>query len=507
MLRGRIRLSRGMVFSLMTVVGFGPQDLLAQEVLSSVSLDPIASTVDVILDGVHTNPLDATRKLGPIEVDGYIDEPDWVTAKVFTGFTAKEPVEGRPAQNDTEVRVLMGDGAIWIGARMWDSNPDEIVSRLARRDSDGQFDRFSVHLDPNHDHLTGYIFSVSSANVQRDHYLYNDDKLDGAWDAVWSSAVQQDDKGWSAEIRIPLSQIRYEASDESQTWGINFYRRRIASAEESFYSLLSRLEKGIASRMAEMEGVLVNRPSRRLELLPYIVSNYHSGPSTPGDPFFDGTAANGRIGVDFSYGLGASFTLDATVNPDFGQVEADPAVINLSAFETFLGERRPFFVEDARIFDFTLSGRNNQLFYSRRVGRAPHGRAPHGAEHSRVPENATILGAAKLSGRTAKGVSVGILAAVTGDEVGQAVFEDGSESNFLVEPRSEIGVLSLARDFSEGSSQVRGLISGLRRALPQDGSYNWLASSALNGGFRLDHRWRGGKYGICLLYTSPSPRD
>ena len=154
------------------------------------------------------------------------------------------------------------------------------------------------------------------------------------------------------------------------------------SAEESYYALLSKLEKGIASRMAELEGVLVDSPSRRFELLPYAVSNYHSAPATPGDPFFDGTATNGRIGLDLSYGLGASFTLDATINPDFGQVEADPAVINLSAFETFQGERRPFFVEDARIFDFTLSGKNNQLFYSRRVGRAPHGRAPYEAEHS-----------------------------------------------------------------------------------------------------------------------------
>jgi len=505
MLRGRICI-RSTIFSVITLVGVAPQDLLAQDMPSSAPQDLIATVNDVISDAVHNKSLDATRKLGPIDIDGYIDEPDWVTAKVFKGFTAKEPVEGRPAQDDTEVRVLLGDGAIWIGARMWDSNPEEIVSRLARRDSDGQFDRFSVHLDPNHDHLTGYIFSVSSANVQRDHYLYDDDKLDGAWDAVWSSAVQQDDKGWSAEIRIPLSQIRYEASDKSQTWGINFYRRRVASAEESFYSLLSRLEKGIASRMAEMDGVLVNRPSRRLEFLPYIVSNYHSGPSTPGDPFFDGTATNGRIGVDFSYGLGASFTLDATINPDFGQVEADPAVINLSAFETFLGERRPFFVEDARIFDFTLSGRNNQLFYSRRVGRAPHGRAPYGAQHSQVPENATILGAAKLSGRTPSGVSVGVLAAVTGNEVGQAVFPDGSERDFLVEPRSEIGVLSLARDFSEGSSQVRGLVSGLRRALPQDGSYNWLASSALNGGLRLDHRWRDGKYGMFAFVTGSHVR-
>ena len=486
-----------------------PEDTLTQDVLGSTSSDRTAPGDAVSVESseeLANKALDSTRKLGPIEIDGRIDEPDWVTARVFTGFTAKEPVEGEPAKDDTEVRVLFGDGAIWIGARMWDSEPGEIVSRLTRRDSDGIFDRFSVHLDPNRDHLTGYIFSVSVANVQRDHYLYNDDKLDDAWDAVWSSAVQKDEKGWVAEIRIPLSQIRYEASDSPQTWGINFYRKRIASAEESYYALLSKLEKGIASRMAQMEGVVVDRPSRRLELLPYVVSNYHSGPSTPGDPFFDGTATSGRIGIDLSYGLGAAFTLDATINPDFGQVEGDPAVINLSAFETFLGERRPFFVEDARVFDFILSGKNNQLFYSRRVGRSPHGRAPYEAEYSRVPENATILGAAKLSGRTAGGLSIGVLAAVTGDEYGESVFADGSRSDFLVEPRSEVGVLSLAKDFREGASQIQGLVSGLHRQLPGDGSYDWLASSAFNGGLRLDHRWRDGKYGVLAFVTGSHVR-
>ena len=505
--------SKSTFFVVMTLAVLVPQEGVTQDIPEPQSLGRMTPAEaesdkksDKLAEEFSNEALDATRKLGPIEIDGRIDEPDWEMAKVFTGFTAKEPIEGEPAKDDTEVRVLLGDGAVWIGARMWDSEPEEIVSRLTRRDSDGIFDKFSVHLDPNRDHLTGYIFSLSVANVQRDHYVYDDDKLDGAWDAVWSSAVQRDEDGWSAEIRIPLSQIRYEASGDLQTWGINFYRRRVASAEESYYALLSKLEKGIASRMAELEGVLVDSPSRRFELLPYAVSNYHSAPATPGDPFFDGTATNGRIGLDLSYGLGASFTLDATINPDFGQVEADPAVINLSAFETFQGERRPFFVEDARIFDFTLSGKNNQLFYSRRVGRAPHGRAPYEAEHSQVPENATILGAAKLSGRTAKGLSVGVLGAVTGDEFGQGVFGDGSENKFLVEPRSEVGVLSLAKDFGDGASQVRGLMSGLRRALPSDESYNWLASSAFNGGLRLDHRWRDGKYGMFAYVTGSHVR-
>src|SRR5690606_12265237 len=194
-------------------------------------------------------------------------------------------------------------------------------------------------------------------------------------------------------------------------------------------------------------------------------------------------------GADVSYGLGAAFTLDATINPDFGQVEADPAVINLSAFETFFDEQRPFFVEDARIFDFGLSGGRNQLFYSRRVGRSPSGGAPNAAEFVDMPANATILGAAKLSGRSAGGLSVGALGARTGREQGRASLDDGSSRDFLVEPRAQYGVLSLAQDFNGGTTQIRAVGSGMRRNLPGDGSFAWLPSSALNAGLRFEHQW------------------
>lgn len=462
----------------------GSDGLLAESVEhSSMDTGAVASSTEV------ATTLDANAELGDIEIDGVLDEADWSDARVFSGFTQSEPVEGDSAEYDTEVRVLFGDGAIWIAARMWDTEPEDIVARLTRRDAHGAFDQFSVHLDPNLDGLTGYSFRVSAAGVQGDTYFFNDDKMDGAWDAVWSSAVKIDDHGWTVEMRIPLSQIRYQASDDVQTWGINFHRMRVANNERSYYALLSKLRKGVVSQMGRMENILVRRPSRRLEVLPYGVSSLHQGPSTPGDPFFDGSAGGGRFGVDISYGLGAAFTLDATINPDFGQVEADPAVINLTAFETFFPEQRPFFVEDARIFDFKLSGGRNQLFYSRRVGRAPHGRAPFDAEFAEVPENATILGAAKLAGRTASGLSIGALAAVTGDERGRGLYNDGSMGDFLVEPRSEFGVVSLAKDFNGGTSQISGMGTAMRRELPADGSFDFLPSSAYNGGFRFQHQW------------------
>lgn len=454
----------------------------------------------------ENDALNVNNDLGPIEIDGRLDEVDWRGARVFTGFTQGQPVEGVPAEQDTEVRVLFGDEAIWIAARMYDSEPEAIVDRLGRRDSHGSWDLFIVQLDPNQDGLTGYMFGVNAANVQSDVYLYDDTRMDPAWDAVWSSAAQKDDQGWTVEMRIPLSQIRYEASEGEQTWGVNFYRSRTASNEQSYYSLVSRTRQGRVSQMGEMTGVQVNRPSRRLEMLPYVVQNFHNGQSIEGDPFFDGTEMNGRFGLDMSYGLGASFTLDASINPDFGQVEADPAVINLTAFETFFQERRPFFVEDARVFDFNLGGGRNQLFYSRRVGRAPSGAAPSDTDFSQVPDNATILGAAKLSGRTPGGLSIGALAAVTGNEFGEGIYEDGSRDDFLVEPRSQYGVLSLAQDFNGGTTQIRGITTGMRRELPADGAFDWLPSSAYSVGGRFEHQWADRMYSIYAFFSGSHVR-
>lgn len=432
--------------------------------------------------------LDASTELGGMQIDGRIDEPQWANARVFEGFVQRQPDDGQPAEHLTQVRVLFGDDAIWVAGRMFDPDPASIDARLNRRDNLSTVDVFGVGLDPDRDGLTGYIFEVSAANVQSDSYVSNDDQFDGAWDAVWASAVAIDEQGWTAEIRIPLSQIRYEASDEPQAWGVSFRRRRTASNEDAFYPHISQLRRGRISQFGQIENVRVATVSRRLEALPYVLSSVHSGPATPGDPFFDGTSSESRVGVDLSYGLGAAFTLDATINPDFGQVEADPAVINLSAFETFFEERRPFFVQDARVFDFGLSG-GGRLFYSRRVGRAPQGRGPSGSQFTEVPQNATILGAAKLSGRTSSGLSVGALAALTGNEHARAQLSDGSIDEYLVEPRAEYGTVSVMQDFRGGASQIGVLTTAMRRDLTGDGSFDWLPSSAYSAGVRFNHLW------------------
>jgi hypothetical protein len=432
----------------------------------------------------------AGRRSGLIRIDGRIDDAGWRSAPVTSGFVQSEPGEGVPASRDTEVRIVFDDDAFYVAARMWE-HPDSVQVLLLRRDErNPSMDWFGFSIDPEHDGRTGYEFRVSATGVQQDLYVSDDTQEDGAWNAVWESAVSHDSLGWSVEARVPLSQIRYESTGGPQTWGLNLHRRRAIVAELSHFSLESRRRNGLVSQFGTITDVRVPASVRRVEARPYALSSFHNGPAAPGDPFFDGRDAGARVGSDFRVGLGSAFTLDATVNPDFGQVEADPAVINLTAFETRFDERRPFFVEDAQVFDFNLSGGQNQLYYSRRVGRSPHGGGPSGADFTEIPAAATILGAAKVTGRTSGGTSVGGLAAVTQAESGRAYFAAGDRfSDFRVEPRTGFGVLTARQDFRGGLSQVGVIGTALHRDLPGDGAFDNLPAQAYSLGARFDTQW------------------
>ncbi len=431
----------------------------------------------------------AVRAVVEVDIDGRIEEESWSSAKAITNFVQGEPTEGVPAEYDTEVKIIFGEDAIYVAARMWDE-PEAVARQLVRRDDRGNFDWFAVALDTNLDRRTGYNFQVSAAGVQRDEYLFDDSQSDGAWDAVWESGVQIDADGWTAEIRIPYSQIRYSSSAESQSWGVNFARRRQANNELSYWALRSRLQQGVVSQFGQLDDVLVTQGARRIEARPYVLSSLHQGPADADNPFFDGREGQLRVGTDLRVGLGSAFSLDATINPDFGQVEADPAVINLSAFETFFEERRPFFVEDSNLLRFGLSGGRNDLFYSRRIGRSPQGGAPSGSLYEDVPTAATILGAAKITGRTEGGLSVGGLAALTREETGWAYLgdEEGT-SRYIAEPQGRFGVLRLQQDFNGGASTVGGIVTAMNRGLPADGSFDFLPSSAYTAGLRFEHQW------------------
>lgn len=427
-----------------------------------------------------------------IEVDGRLDEAVWEAAPSYADWVQKEPVEGAPAINDTRVWLLYDESSLYVAAINYDEDPTTIARNMARRDAGyaGRSDYFEVMLDPNGDGLTGYRFRVTAGGVQIDRYLYEDDKEDAAWDAVYESLVTVDERGWIVEMRIPLSQIRYETADTAQTWGIQFGRRRAADNELTRFSLVSLLRPGRVSQFGRVDGLELTRNARRLEVLPYALSRQRLGPAEAEDPFFDGSELDGRFGVDLSYGLGSAFTLDATVNPDFGQVEADPAVVNLTAFETFFPERRPFFVEDARIFDFSLAGGSNSLFYSRRVGRSPHGGDSGGADFTDEPDATSILAAGKVTGRTQGGLSLGAVVASTRKEEADAYdMETGAFRRFTVEPRSTYGVIRLQQDLSDGRSRFGGIVTAMTRDLPADGSFDDLPSTAYSAGVDFEHQW------------------
>ncbi len=433
--------------------------------------------------------IEAHRRTAAIAIDGRLDDADWLVAPAAGGFVQQKPVEGARAEHDTRVQVAYDDHSIWVAARMFDAEPQSIARQLVRRDDLGTADWIGVGFDPDLDRRTGYAFILQASGVQADQYLFNDGDDDGAWDAVWESAVRIDSLGWVAEMRIPLSQIRYEASSDPRDWGITFVRSRVASNEESHFALISRTQEGVVSQFGRLTGVRIASAPRRIEVRPYTLAGLSRLPGDEGNPFHDATEPTARAGFDVKVGLGSQFTVDATINPDFGQVEADPAVINLTAYETFFQERRPFFVEGSELFDYGLSG-GGRLFYSRRIGREPHRGDPGGADFTEVPEAATILAAAKVTGRTSNGFSLGALATVTARETGRAFFgDDGRTERFTAEPRTEYGVLRARRDFRDGESTFGAILTGLRRELPADGSFAALPTEAFAGGIDWEHSW------------------
>jgi hypothetical protein len=435
--------------------------------------------------------IEAVRATEQIEIDGRLDESDWLRAQPTSGFRQVEPFEGQAAMEDTEVRVLYDDENLYIGARLYDSDPSRIARQLTPRGVTGRAaGYFEFSLDPNFDRSTGYTFRVTAANVQRDQYNYDDTRSDGSWDGIWESAVTIDEEGWVAEVRIPLSQLRFDAHSEPQVWGVNFARRRIADNERTEWAFVPSGTHGGVSRWGRLAGMHLTERRRFAELVPYVLAGAELAPSVEGNPFFDGSSAQGRVGADLRYGLGSNFVLDMALNPDFGQVQVDPRVINLSAFETFFPERRPFFTRDDALFDFGLAGPRNNLFYSRRIGRSPRGSAPPEAEFVDMPQETSILGAAKLTGRTRNGLSVGGLLALTDQERGRAYLDQTGETvGFPVEPRTTYTTVRAQQDLREGQSRFGAIVTGVDRDLAEGGSLDFIPRRAVTGGVDFDHSW------------------
>src|SRR5690348_12907070 len=365
----------------------------------------------------------AVRRTSPIVLDAKLDEAAWQTAQPITDFKQIDPEEGKPASQRTEVRFLFDDDALYVGARMYDTaGAKGVVTRLVRRDASFDSDLFEIVIDGYHDHLSRAFFDVNPSGSKSDYIGIGTSCCDNSWDPVWEAATRIDAEGWTAEIRIPFSQLRF-GRDSVQTWGLQVRRFIKRRDEQDQWSFWTKTEAGGPPRFGHLEGLRIPSGSSHLEMLPYVVSKASAVASTPGDPFDNHGRPTMRAGLDLKDRLTSNLTLDATFNPDFGQVEVDPAVLNLSAFETFFPEKRPFFVEGSQVFDFGQFGCNfcsnvesMSAFYSRRIGRAPTGAslATDNFTYADVPDATTILGAGKITGRTASGYTVGLLNAVTG---------------------------------------------------------------------------------------------
>ncbi|HEV2736882.1 MAG TPA: DUF5916 domain-containing protein, partial [Longimicrobiaceae bacterium] len=443
--------------------------------------------------------LDAAPAGGQIRVDGRFDEAAWAGAQVADGFTQTNPRPGAPASERTEVRILTGPDALYVAARMFDSAPDSIAGQLSRRDVGGTYsDRFVIYLDSRNDHRTAFMFAVNPRGVKQDGYRLDDRNEDSSWDAVWDVATTTDSLGWTAEFRIPFSQLRFSNQAGGQSgWGLMLLRDIARREEGSSWAPYTPNAPSFVGAFGELRGLEGVRAPKRLEILPYTSARLERAPGDRANPFYSNNEWRGSMGADVQYGLPGGLTLTATVNPDFGQVEVDPAVVNLTAFEVFLAERRPFFVEGNDVFRFgeiQASERYsfNQFFYTRRVGRAPQltvgGSSVRFAD---APEQSTILGAAKVSGKTAGGWSVGLMDAVTSREEARYLGLDGERGAAGVEPLSNYLVGRLRRDLNRGNTVLGGIFTATNRDMGEDGEFKrTIRSSAYIGGVDGEHSWK-----------------
>ena len=435
--------------------------------------------------------LRGAKALEAPRIDGRLDDPVWATAPLATDFTQNYPQGGVPATRRTEARVIFVGDALYVGIRAFDS-PDSIVAPLMRRDTRGNTDMLQVLIDAFHDRRTAFEFGVTPAGVKFDGYHYDDIQLDDSWDAVWDVAVARDSLGWTAEFRIPLSQLRYSVSpDRPATWGINFYRNISRRQEWSSWAPVRTGEQREVSQFGELTNMDFLRPAERREITPYVSTSMTRSPGDRANPLFKPTALDKSVGLDAKFGLNSGLTLDLTLHPDFGQVEADPSEVNISGFETTFQERRPFFVENGGLFQLSIyESPDEVLFYPRRIGRAPEITADSTALYVQEPQQTTILGAAKLSGKTSDGLSVGLLEAVTRAEFADVVDSDGVRSRQLVEPTTSYTVARLQKDLRAGKTAVGGMVTATNR-FDMGTAASELHDAAYAAGLDFRHRFGG----------------
>ena len=428
----------------------------------------------------------ATRLSGPPpEIDGVLDDTAWEQGEWTGDFIQFEPYNGRKPSQQTAFKVLFDENNLYVAIRAYDNAPDSIVKRLTRRDQI-EGDHVAIGFDSYHDKRTAFVFGVNAAGVKYDLIISNDGQNeDSSWDPNWWVRTGIDDKGWVAEMRIPLSQLRFEQKGEG-LWGVQVLRETHRYGETSFWSHIPSDAPGLVHRFGTLGGFNGIEPRSVFDVTPYVVSSADRYPTVESNPFLDGSDHNYKLGMDAKIGLTSNLTMDVTINPDFGQVEADPSQVNLTAYETFFEEKRPFFIEGRNISSFNLGigdgdNGNDNLFYSRRIGRRPQGRiSVENGAHVNTPGFTDILGAAKMTGRTESGLSVAIIDAVTSEEQAEIALS-GERSFKTVEPLTNFFVGRLQKEFNNGHSMIGGMFTSVNRR-NNDNLADQMHGAAYSGG-------------------------
>jgi hypothetical protein len=395
------------------------------------------------------------------------DDEAWSRGEWAGGFVQNEPYADRPPSQQTEFKVAYDDMNLYVAIRALDSAPDSIAQRMSRRDNEDG-DMVYVVFDSYHDLRTGFTFGVSSAGVRFDMIFSNNGQIeDPSWDPIWQAKARIQDWGWGAEMKIPFTQLRFKKNSD-EVWGFEVARRIFRHGEMSLWHPIPRNAPGVIHAMGELDGLQGIEPRKQLDLTPFAVASLKTYEPEEGNPFATGTDPGFNAGLDGKIGVANNLTLDFTINPDFGQVEADPSEVNLTAFETFFEEKRPFFIEGASITSFNVGlgdgdVGNDNLFYSRRIGRRPQGEPElSDDEYVSMPVFTPILGAAKLTGKTENGLSLGVLEAVTA-ETRAKIQDEGVERKEVVEPLTSYSLARVQKDFNKGNSIIGGAVTGTVR--------------------------------------------
>lgn len=432
------------------------------------------------------------------QIDGLFNEPVWESVEWENKFVEHEPFNGQEPTEQAAFKVVYDDNNIYFALKAFDSSPDSIETRLTRKD-DMDGDMLGVGIDSYFDKLTSFNFIVNAGGVKLDVMMTNDgDNEDLNWNPIWYVKTKVVEDGWNAEMKIPLSQLRFD-SDSSLVWGLQIFRFLFRKQELSFWQHIPQNASGFVHMYGELHGIANIKPKRQIEIAPYGVSSFDTYEEEDGNPFKDGGDFNIKVGVDGKIGITNNIILDFTVNPDFGQVEADASQVNLTAFETFYQEKRPFFIEGKNLFDFSVTGMgggdmgSENLFYSRRIGRRPHGYADlNSGEYDDSPRFTTILGATKLTGKTKNGLSFGVLESVTAEEKAEIDFE-GDRRFETIEPLTNYFVGRIQQDFNKGVTSLGAMLTSTNRFI-EEPNLEFLHTSAVTGGVDFTHTWKDKNY-------------